>query len=781
MKYFYFFILFFSFLEPQAASHIRIKGKVLNKKSESPVANAILKFNKETVVITDESGNFSISLEKGNCNYCVEKFGYCTLEKKLNLKNGAQKLIIYLEKDSDFLEEVILEGYATKASSDFGKVKKIKTEFLVKSLNNGIIESLSKQAGIQKINTGTNITKASIRGFHGSRISVFTQGAKQEGQQWGTDHGLELDQFNFEEVEIIKGASTLKYGSDALGGVINFLPSVVVKENTNETKVFFNYKSNNESFGLSAQHKLNVNNKFLNVKASHTDFGNYKVPATSFSYLDHKIKISDNVLVNTSGSESQLSFTAGLIKRDFELRLTASTYNLVAGMFPGAHGTFNNRTLEKYSIDNRNPEFPRQEVQHHKFSINGNNSFTKSKLSYNITYQQNVRNEKSNAHRHYNRDVDVNSNLEHGLKLHTLSSRLDFDLEKDKWDNFTGLNAQYQKNEREGFAFLIPEFTSFSTGAYHYVNFKPNTNILLTAGARVDFKNFQKGYFLDTLNLHPSTEDFWVRSQNKERNFFDYALNLGFNYKPAHSIWESSLSIAKTYRFPDQAELSMDGIHHGAFRHERGDFDIPTEKGYQFDLNLELKPNSHQLSFNPYFYFFENYIYLNPSGEFSKLPAGEQVYQYESNKATIYGFEISYNKTFFRKIALDANAEYSHRTNLDTGLPLPFSPPLSTLIALEYKFLQNKKNKLSDVYFGAEHNWTSSQRRVNRNETPTDAYQLVNLSAGFSFRIRKVKADFRTSVHNLFDIIYQNHLSNYKVIGLPEQGRNFNFSLILNL
>jgi iron complex outermembrane receptor protein len=61
---------------------------------------------------------------------------------------------------------------------------------------------------------------------------------------------------------------------------------------------------------------------------------------------------------------------------------------------------------------------------------------------------------------------------------------------------------------------------------------------------------------------------------------------------------------------------------------------------------------------------------------------------------------------------------------------------------------------------------------VDRNEQPTAGYSLISLSAGFDFKIKNQNAQFRLSVNNLLDRAYMNHLSRYRLLNLPEQGRN---------
>lgn len=130
--------------------------------------------------------------------------------------------------NSIILEEVVVQEtrrrmYEKKTSLP---VVKLTPKDLEGFSPTNFVHTLTKIPGIQSMDIGAGFSKPVIRGMAFNRIAVSENGIKQEGQQWGADHGLEIDAFNVEEVNVIKGPSSLAYGSDAIGGAIEILPAV---------------------------------------------------------------------------------------------------------------------------------------------------------------------------------------------------------------------------------------------------------------------------------------------------------------------------------------------------------------------------------------------------------------------------------------------------------------------------------------------------------------------------------------------------------------------------
>jgi len=93
------------------------------------------------------------------------------------------------------------------------------------NLSTNIIDAIAKTLpGISAVTTGPNISKPFIRGLGFNRVLTLYDGVRQEGQQWGDEHGIEVDGYGVAKIEVVKGPASLSYGSDALAGVVNLIP-----------------------------------------------------------------------------------------------------------------------------------------------------------------------------------------------------------------------------------------------------------------------------------------------------------------------------------------------------------------------------------------------------------------------------------------------------------------------------------------------------------------------------------------------------------------------------
>lgn len=127
----------------------------------------------------------------------------------------------------------------------------LRKDFLDKHFTGNLVQAIENVPGVHSMDIGAGFSKPMIRGLEFNRIAVSENGIKQEGQQWGADHGLKIDTFNVEGVQILKGPASLLYGSDAMGGVIEILPAQAPAEDQVFGEASFIYKSVNEAFGGS--------------------------------------------------------------------------------------------------------------------------------------------------------------------------------------------------------------------------------------------------------------------------------------------------------------------------------------------------------------------------------------------------------------------------------------------------------------------------------------------------------------------------------------------------
>ena len=145
-------------------------------------------------------------------------------------------------------------------------------------LSANIIDALATQPGISQITTGSGISKPVIRGLGYNRVVVVSDGIRQEGQQWGDEHGIEIDEFDVSKVEILKGPASLMYGSDAMAGVINMFTAPVLPQGKKQLNVLTNYQTNNGLMAYSLNFAGHKNVFVWDLRYSHKQAHAYQKP-----------------------------------------------------------------------------------------------------------------------------------------------------------------------------------------------------------------------------------------------------------------------------------------------------------------------------------------------------------------------------------------------------------------------------------------------------------------------------------------------------------------------
>ncbi len=753
----------------------RISGHVISSAGEE-LPNASILLDSERVFTTDLHGDFTITgLDHGAHTLRLTYIGFDTLSIKVEVHRDVH-LDIILTIDEIELKEVVIAGnhFITGRVEQSQTIQTIDAGFIQQQNSGTLINSIQKLPGINAINTGVGIAKPVIRGMSFNRVLVMDKGIKQEGQQWGADHGLEIDQYDPERLEIVKGPSSLLYGSDAIGGAIRILPPVLPVNDQLKGEIFTTYKTNNQLAGISAALQGSKNEDFFRVRISAQDFADYTVPATSFQYNGFVLPIYNNRLKNTAGNELNFSGAAGIHKKWGATTLTVSNFHQKAGLFAGATGIPREYQLEDDG-DPRNIDLPRQVVNHLKIISNTTLIIGKSWIEADFGYQYNDRKEEGTPHAHgYQPTPD--GNLALGLDLQTISANIRYNTSYgEKVSGSAGLQGQWQVNRQSGFEFLLPDFTAGNIGGFFYQEYSPSHHFSMNAGIRYDYgvRNIEEHIEPDYSTIEEG--DSVLRNPDIYRVFHDFSAALGFSYYPSLTF-NTKLNIGTSFRMPTAAELSSNGVHHGTFRHEKGDPNLDSERGIQADLNFTYQKNQTAIILTPFFGYFDKYIYLAPQPEFSTLPAGGQLFQYTQNDALFTGVEFSVDMEILKNLKVGSAVEYVWNKNLDTRLPLPFTPPFSIFGELIYS--KNISNKAFKYYFfGANYHFYAAQNRVDRNEQTTPGYGLFSVSGGFDYQLKGQRLQFLLSVNNLFNVSYMNHLSRYRLLNLPEQGRNLIVSL----
>lgn len=756
-------------------STVGFSGTITDASTGDPLPGVVVEVHElHQYTVTDEAGTFSFpTLRPGFYHVHFTLLGYRPVEQTIDLQTSIDAFKLSLSRTSIKLQAVKVEEDLLRSGLQDRplSIAVVDKEQLMEQLTDNFATTLSQIPGLTSINTGTGIGKPVIRGLSSNRVMVNKNGIKQEGQQWGSDHGLEIDQYAVDRVEVIKGPASLIYGSDAMAGVINIIPEGVPTTSGLKAELTTFYRSINHLYGGSAQLSLSNGNQFIRGRYTQQSFGDYRVPATSFTYNTFELPIQNELLKNTAGQEQSWQVATGTGGGWGNMMVTVSRFNQQAGLFAGAIGIPRSYRLQEDG-DRRNIDIPYQYTDHFRTDFNGKWLVNKGWVHADVGYQRNLRQEWSYPHIHGLGPAPTNDlALQLDLETYTANIRY-YRLPSPNLKLIAGWNGQYKQNEVGGFEFLVPAYTAFQTGAFTFFEWKNQPQSTWSGGLRYDLGAIDlAGYDQPLYDIDTNIIGYRERSAALQELFHNVSGSLGWSYRPTDN-WTLKANLGKSFRMPNGAELGMNGVHHGTFRHEMGDTSITSEDGYQLDVGVSYETEHLIVELSPYFNYFNNFIYLRPTGSFSLLPDAGQIYRYTQANALHTGWESHVDWHPIAPFHLELTTAYTFNINLETGLPLPFTPPLNIRPSIYYEWNLGH-NWLQTAQVRVQYDYYASQNRTDRNEPATPGYGLLDAQIGITLGTRQHPIQVMIGVRNLADVAYLNHLSRYRILNIPEPGRNF--------
>ena len=593
-----------------------------------------------------------------------------------------------------------------------------------------IIGAIAREPGVSQITTGAAISKPVIRGLGYNRIVVVNDGIRQEGQQWGDEHGIEIDGSGVHSVEILKGPASLMYGSDAMAGVLIFHPVPIAALGKVQGSLSTEYQSNNGLIDYS-----------LNASGNHQGF----VWDARFSdKYAHAYRNKANGWVPNSGfRERAASGMLGLNRSWGFSRLKFSYYHLTPGIIEG----------EEEGAIGYMPGLPFQQVYHYKTVLDNTFRLGDGRLKALIGWQQNRRQEFDEA-------VD-----EYGLYflLNTLNYDIKYQRENAKgWKYAAGVNGMLQSSQNKGEEYLIPDYRLLDAGAFATASKQLGASWVLSGGLRADIR------LLHSLPLEKRFADF-------TRTFPGISGSIG----AVRSISEKvhlRINLSRGFRAPNLSELASNGIHEGTLRYELGNKDLKPEYSLQGDIGLDFSSKyiSGQLAL--FANRIDNYIFLTKTAEGNPL-----VFTYTSGNARLFGGEAHLDFHPVHCIHIGGTFSYVNGKQIG-GTWLSMIPAPRLLTEIKYEFSHGMR-LLNNAFVAIELDCNARQDHfyaVDDTETSTPSYTLLNMSAGTDIVIKgKRRASLYLMADNILDTAWQSHLSRLKEVGIYNMGRNFTIKLII--
>lgn len=645
----------------------------------------------------------------------------------------------------------------------------VSREFLQQNFAGSLMQTLEAIPGVKAMAIGSGQSKPTIRGLGFNRLAVSEDGIKHEGQQWGDDHGLEIDQFSIDRAEVIKGPAALLYGSDAIGGVLSLYTNHMPTKPFGGSVQLFG-RTNNEQIGMSARVEGRKGRWFYRANATLIDYADYKVPTDSIQYYSYWIKLKDRRLRNTAGCERDGSVMLGYADYNFHTDVRVSDSYAKSGFFANAHGLEVRLSGIDYDHSRRDIDLPYQWVNHLKVlsHTTWRNDVTSAEL--NLAYQNNQREECSEPVSHGYMPTPDGS-LERRFDKSTYTGGLQLRHTVGNHELRGGLSSEFQHNRRGGWGFIIPDFETLSAGGFVTDRYTVNENLILNAGLRYDFAETHINSYQDWFQTPVGSEMVYKeRSADIRRHFNSITWSAGVNYSTG--LWVMKANVGKSFRVPIPKELGADGINYHIFRYERGNQQLDPEESYQIDASISWGNDEWEVQVEPYLNYFPNYIYLNPTAQYVE---GLQLYNYTQAEVLRYGLEAQVKWCLDEHWQAHAQGEYLYarqQSGEKKGYTLPFSTPWSVDTGVRYAFPRNSFVGISAHIVGAQH-------EIVPPEKPTDGHWTLNLAAGREFQLHGTTLNVTLHADNLLNRRYYDHTSYYRLIDVPEPGRNI--SLMVGL
>ena len=720
----------------------QITGLVLNEGNQPIEKVNVLLADENILLTTDQNGEFQFKSNLTNNVYITfHKQGFAS---KVIQYQKNKELKIVLKKLHVTLDEVgVVESYSDLGNSKLVSIdkKSLEDNFLNA---NSMAENITQINGVDMISSGLGIQKIIVRGLSGMRVVTYLNGMQINNQQWANDHGIGFTSLGLGEVELIKGSSALKYGSEAIGGLLYFKDSPFIKNEklSGFVATKFNNSSylNNSRFGIQGS----KNNLFFNLYGEYSISSDYRLPNKTY-------------LFNSRFQQNAIKFSLAHNKSGWHNIFRYQIHAEVTGIPGHVHGDPSYVNIEDVASaqlilsEDFSPTRPTQFVNNQLFV------YESKYLTNNMVF--------SLYAAHY-----INN-----LKEYEKWTRPAFDLNlsntlispsiKYQSNNLTiniGSQAIALLNKNNIDDRLVPDASSYNFGPYliaDYEKEKYGVNI----GVRYDYKQIMVNDKTDLFNI------------NYNNTFTNTSFSSGLYYKYADHMFRFSYSGA--YRAPYFAELFSNGVHHGTNRYEIGNDKLKIEYANQIDLKYQWADDHFGFIINPFAQYISDFISISPTGSTS---SGYKIYNYvQYGKVEIKGVEINlhYHPHQLHNLHLEQSYSFLQTKNKDDAYGLALVP--ANNVKSKAFFDLSKYSKLLKYrlnYISMNHIFTFSQNSYAEHEEATNSYSLINLSCGIKFSDKILGS---IGVNNMLNETYTPHTSRVRGIagGIPHPGRSFNINL----
>lgn len=755
-------------------SHIHISSKSTNSKKD---------------------GSFIIrNIPNGPAKVLITYVGYKPIDTIIAV-NGNLEINFKMKQKNEQLDEIVVKhknNYFNHSVSE----QKIKEKTIEKFSSQSLGNLLKEVPGVSVLKSGNTVVKPVINGLHSSRVAIFNNNVKLEDQQWGMEHAPNFDVNAAGKITVLKGASALQYGGDAIGGIVIIEP-FSTKKDTLFGKTIMTMESNGRGGTISSSlHKGNFCDWSWNAQGSFKYYGDREAP--------------DYTLSNTGNREANFSGDLKYIGKKFDFAAYYSLYSATIGILSASHiGNVNDLYN---SINNQTPSVtddftyliknPKQKVQHHLAKLNYNYYFKDGQtLALQYAFQFNNRKE-------FDLRTGVSDSkpaLDLNLLTHTVNA--DYKLSVDAWDFKSGIMGLYQNNTANpntGVRPLIPTYNKFDAGVYAVADNHLSEDFSIEVGIRYDFSTIEATkYYLksrwEERDYSPQFDNFiagdfgtqWLTKPTF--TFHNFSASIGTQYSFGEGFdWYFNLS--RAVRNPNPSEFFSDGLHHSSGMIELGDLRLEQEKSNKISTSLQKKWQKVKINLNPFLNYIEDYMFLKPVGFETTIRGAFPVWEYQQTNALLTGVDFNSEwqiSEHWQHRLLLTYVNGRDKTNNDAIIDMP-PLTLNNRILFSKKEWNNLTLELQSEMVFRQTQFPDNNFTTNIIEngdfvpvevdisTPPPAYHLLHFTSDFQFKVSEHSlATLGFSVFNILDTPYRDYLNRQRFYA-DELGRNFQIQLKIN-
>lgn len=800
MKIFGVIVTILFFLRSISDAQSIVKGTIRDAKTIEPLVGATIYVSElKTGTATDTTGSFVLkNLKAGRLLLEITSIGYQTKVLDILVKRDTNLQII-LTASSAELHEVIVTGVsrATELKHSPAIIKTADRNAIVQTTATNLIDALKNIPGISQISTGAAISKPVIRGMGHNRVITLYNGIRQEGQQWGDDHGIEIDEFDIDRVEIVKGPGSMMYGSDGIAGVLHFLSPKALQVGETNTQFTSNYQSNNMLISNSISYAGNKRGLQWRFRGSNKLAANFRNPF-------------DGAVYNSGFSEYNGSAFLGINRNWGHSHLNLSTFNSRINLPEGERDdsgrfTFTNslgqqqtttlKDLRGYRIG-----YPNQLIGHNRLSSTTSISLPGGFLLIDLAVQRNKRQEFAS--------LQQKDKAELFFDLNTFNYNIRYNLEEKRgWTFSLGIGGMQQRNENRGADFLIPEHQLFDAGAFVFFRKKLHEVLHFSAAIRADTRGLRaRELYLSPkglpVQIPDSTDVLKFAALNQKFSGFSGCAGLAWQINNKSTI---KLNLSRGFRAPSVPELASNGRHEGTFRYEIGNPNLKPESSHQFDIGYFLNSEYFVFECTPFINFVSGYIFMqkltDKNGAVISPDPSNPIpgFRYTEGMAGLYGGEVfsDIQPHPVDWLHIENSLSFVHATRFnqpDSSRYLPFipAPKYSAILRAQ---INNIGKRFHNIYLRVGLDHFFAQNRIYSafgTETITGAYTLLGAGMGASIGApgKTDAVKIILNAENLADKGYQNHLNRLRYAplnlatgrtGIFNMGLNISLKIIVNL